>query len=278
MIAALANIGRTGLVVGGCNAVGFGITALLETHKITDLVGAGSFVVATTALSIKNNLHQYPLQNIKLSLINVGVMIWGIRLASFLFQRVLQVGEDKRLNKFFREPGESYLDAKRSLFPIKLAGFWTIQSMWGFLCLLPVSVLNSVPLTTSSGIPNPLLSFIGKSPFHTGRYTDIYYILLILYLYFSSYYISLFINYVYTLYIHPGTIALSVLPVLGIYTGIFIEALADTQKNQYRNDQQNDGHWCDKGLWKYSRHPNCTYCIDIHYFTVCQVILPTTTL
>ena len=111
------------IVVGGCNLGGYVMTACLETHKITDLVGVGSFVVAVGSLSYRNGL----LQNFKTvlssvdfnnnnklnvlmklignnvivrqMLVNVSIAIWGSRLASYLFNRVLQLGEDKRLNK-----------------------------------------------------------------------------------------------------------------------------------------------------------------------------------
>lgn len=163
IVPALSNIGRVGAVVGGCNAVGFLLTAALETHKITDLIGAGSFVAATVDLSMKNNLFSNAFSYPKLALINLGVAVWGARLATFLFRRVLQVGEDKRLNKLFRQPGEGYLDPKRSLFPLKLGMFWTIQAAWGFLCLLPVALINAVPATHSSEMARSLLSFEGDS-------------------------------------------------------------------------------------------------------------------
>lgn len=38
--------------------------------------------------------------------------------------------------------------------------------------------------------------------------------------------------------------------------GLIIEAVADQQKFNYRNDPSNKGHWCDSGLWYFSRHPN----------------------
>mmetsp|Transcript_2257 Transcript_2257/g.4018 ORF Transcript_2257/g.4018 Transcript_2257/m.4018 type:complete len:306 (+) Transcript_2257:80-997(+) len=217
---AFANLRHTACVIGACNGVGYGITAGLETHKITDLVGAGSFVAATVSLSHRNGLIQNLLEgritSPKLLLVNAGVILWGSRLASYLFNRVLQLGEDKRLRKFFRKPGESYLDLKGSFFPIRLSIFWVIQAAWGYLCMLPVTLLNSVPLLLKDGTPNPFLTFGGGY----------------------------------------GKLALSLLPVVGLFGGVIMEAVADYQKTLYRSDPKNDGHWCDKGLWAYSRYPN----------------------
>jgi len=58
---------------------------------------------------------------------------------------VLQLGGDKRLEKFFREPGEGWLDRARSLFPVHLATFWGIQALWGIVCMLPVTLVSAVP-------------------------------------------------------------------------------------------------------------------------------------
>jgi steroid 5-alpha reductase family enzyme len=38
--------------------------------------------------------------------------------------------------------------------------------------------------------------------------------------------------------------------------GWCIEVAADQQKFDFKNDSKNKGHWCDKGLWSWSRHPN----------------------
>lgn len=54
-------------------------------------------------------------------------------LGVYLFVRVLRVGEDKRLRKFYREPGESLFDSSRSMYPIRLAGFWSLQVR--YLCM-----------------------------------------------------------------------------------------------------------------------------------------------
>ena len=38
--------------------------------------------------------------------------------------------------------------------------------------------------------------------------------------------------------------------------GLAIEAIADQQKFAFINDPDNRGKWIDKGIWRYSRHPN----------------------
>jgi hypothetical protein len=35
-------------------------------------------------------------------------------------------------------------------YPIKLAGFWTAQSLWGWIVLLPVTVSQVLAFTTST--------------------------------------------------------------------------------------------------------------------------------
>ena len=119
-----SNLQNVGMVIGGCNLVGFMASAAFETHKITDLVGVGSFVTAAVSLSLRNpaifnrmkvvpfvtgsgilgRLAQLGEFNVNLAtarvfIANGIVIIWGARLSSYLFHRVLKLGEDKRLDK-----------------------------------------------------------------------------------------------------------------------------------------------------------------------------------
>jgi len=38
--------------------------------------------------------------------------------------------------------------------------------------------------------------------------------------------------------------------------GFICETVADQQKFAFKNNPENKNHWCDVGIWKYSRHPN----------------------
>ena len=241
------NLKHVAAVVGSLNAAGFLASAVFSTHKITDLVGVGSFVAATASLSLRNhalfsrNLKTFTnhatatslvqnlkdvatgvlefrgvnIGNIRLALANGVVLVWGVRLATFLFGRVLALGEDKRLNKFYREEGEGFLDPKRSLFPLKLAGFWSIQAAWAFLCLLPITYLNS-------------LSVMG------GAFT--------------------FPRYHGDFWVRDAVALLSRLPAVTAVLGVAVEAAADWQKGAFRADPANKDRWCDVGLYKYLRY------------------------
>mmetsp|Transcript_40526 Transcript_40526/g.41357 ORF Transcript_40526/g.41357 Transcript_40526/m.41357 type:complete len:260 (+) Transcript_40526:98-877(+) len=141
------NLRHVGAVVGGCNLVGFAVTAVCETHKITDLVGVGAFVAAAISLQSKVTGEGLGSRsgNLRLTLLTSAIILWGSRLSSFLFYRVLQLGEDKRLKSFFRAKDEPYLDLSRSFFPVHLASFWAIQALWAWTSLLPLSFLSAVP-------------------------------------------------------------------------------------------------------------------------------------
>jgi len=38
--------------------------------------------------------------------------------------------------------------------------------------------------------------------------------------------------------------------------GLFFESVGDAQMNAFRNDPANEGQVMDRGLWRYTRHPN----------------------
>lgn len=83
-------------VVLGCNAAGFLLSAVLETHKLTDLVGAGSFAAASAALLAglvadaresnadgESSLSRLMDLNPRAVVTCLLVIIWGVRLCKY---------------------------------------------------------------------------------------------------------------------------------------------------------------------------------------------------
>ena len=135
-------------VAFGANAGGFLITSIFETHKITDLVGTGSFAVAALYGLLKSK-NAYATQKA----LTYCSVLWSIRLSSFLFYRVCTVGEDKRLKFMFpnRSKGETWFSkppkgGSRRI--NNLAMFWIIQTLW---CIVVIS-----PITAAQFVGKPL--------------------------------------------------------------------------------------------------------------------------
>ena len=152
-------------VIWGANALGFTITALTHTHKITDLTGTGAFVLSVWStyglLRYQNGLvspHK-PLPSRPL-LLTLAVSVWGARLGGFLFNRILQSPEDSRLSEFFpKVPGQV---------PIKLAFFWHLQACWAFFSLLPVTMAHRLPVGRAASGWSGRAGYVGWVLFAVG--------------------------------------------------------------------------------------------------------------
>lgn len=134
------------LTVGAVNAVGFCVTAATHTHKVTDLAGTSAFVGSAWATwTAAATAGRVPLVSWTRGFgVTAVVTAWGARLGGYLLSRVLKVGSDSRLDPFFPKPGE---------LPLKLAGFWTAQAAWGFVCMLPVTAAHAtLPAATRVGL------------------------------------------------------------------------------------------------------------------------------
>ena len=94
---------------------------LLQTEKFFDISGSINFIVITAYIYYNSFLeYGFNLGNLILSLL---IVIWAIRLGSFLFFRIKKDGEDKR----FREIKPS---------PTKFFMTWTLQGTWVSICSL----------------------------------------------------------------------------------------------------------------------------------------------
>jgi steroid 5-alpha reductase family enzyme len=155
-------------VIAAVNAAGFTLTALSRSHKLTDLTGTSAFIAsawathaaaASSSLSSSSSLASTLFKPTRGFALACVVSAWGARLSAHLFTRVLKLGKDERLDFLFpaeNEPG--LLVGGSSMFPLKLAGFWTAQGAWAWVCLLPVTVLHGNP-TAARG----KLGFLGAA-------------------------------------------------------------------------------------------------------------------
>jgi steroid 5-alpha reductase family enzyme len=255
---------QSNTIVGSINLVGFIITAITKTHKLTDLLGTGSFVVATVFMSYQSYLNlsshksQLPFYVNRLFWINCAVILWGSRLGIYLFQRILKTHEDRRLKSFFPQSDEKWFDIRKSNFPINLGGFWFLQALWAIICLLPVMMINSLTyqlLSSNSSL------FTGKPSQHILSSLNI------VENPFSLPYVPSSLIEKNSFLFHSLSSLLiflfTFLPLISVYAGIITEAMADYQKDQYRSSKENEHHWCDIGLWSKSRHPNCKIVVSL---------------
>ena len=61
------------------------------------------------------------------------------------------------------------------------------------------------------------------------------------------------------MFYNSGETILTEISILGLsiwLIGLIIETVADIQKYSFINKEENRGKWINRGLWKYSRHPN----------------------
>lgn len=117
-----------------------------RTDKVTDFTYSLSFVLITSLQLLINGAFA-PGQIILAGLI----VIWGIRLGTYLFLRILKIGKDDRF------------DDKRNNF-IRFIGFWILQASTVWIVLIPASIFLSVvknPSITPLYIAGLLLWVIG---------------------------------------------------------------------------------------------------------------------
>jgi len=97
---------------------------LLKTEKFFDLVGTGSFALIAISNLLTRTL--CPRQH----LVNFLVLIWSVRLCTFLVNRVHTVGKDSRFEAVKHNPVQFFV-------------YWTLQAVWIVVTLLPVTLAQA---------------------------------------------------------------------------------------------------------------------------------------
>ena len=127
---------------------------IFQTEKFYDLTGSITYLTVVTYVSY----HSYATMNVNLPSIVLAacILLWTIRLGSFLFMRIHKAGEDKR----FREIKPS---------PTRFFMTWTFQGMWVSVC----SMCALTAIASTNGVVQNSLFFIGLLVFVIGFVIEI---------------------------------------------------------------------------------------------------------
>lgn len=121
----------------GLNGVFFIIAALLKTDVFTDITYSLSFVLLSVILlTTSSTLSVFQIVTA------AAVMVWGLRLGAYLFNRILHMKVDHRF------------DDKRGN-PVKFGMFWLLQAVTVWVVMLPIYGIFHA--SSSSELPVALL-------------------------------------------------------------------------------------------------------------------------
>ena len=127
---------------------------LFQTEKFYDL--SGSFTYVFIACYVSNNYYLNNGLNIGNIIIAGAIIIWAIRLGSFLFYRIKKAGEDRRFNEIKTSATRFFMT-------------WTLQGMWVSIC----SACALTAISSSKGVEINSLLYIGLAIFLVGFIVEI---------------------------------------------------------------------------------------------------------
>ena len=125
-----------------------------QTEKFYDLTGSATYIFIVSYISIQSNFAK----NVNLGNILLAsfIILWAIRLGSFLFTRIHKSGEDKRF-KFIKPSPSSFFMT------------WTLQGMWVSIC----SMCALTAMASKNGVIQNSFFYIGMLVFIAGFVIEI---------------------------------------------------------------------------------------------------------
>ena len=122
---------------------------LFKTEKFYDLTGSLTYIgTILFALYATDSLENLNLGNI---LVGLAIIVWAIRLGSFLFMRIRKDKKDGRFDSIKKSFSQFFMT-------------WTLQGMWVFIC----SSAALIAIANPSGIPINSLFILGLLMFIFG--------------------------------------------------------------------------------------------------------------
>lgn len=125
-----------------------------QTEKFYDITGSVTYISIVSYISIQS----YYAININIGSILLAscIILWAIRLGSFLFTRIHKAGEDKRFK--FIKPS-----------PTRFFMTWTLQGMWVSIC----SMCALTAIASKNGVIQNKVFYIGMLVFIIGFVLEI---------------------------------------------------------------------------------------------------------
>jgi steroid 5-alpha reductase family enzyme len=122
---------------------------VFQTEKFYDLTGSITYLTVVTYVSY----HSYASIHVNMASIILAtcILLWTIRLGSFLFMRIHKAGEDKRFKEIKPSPTRFFMT-------------WTLQGMWVSIC----SMCALTAIASTNGVVQNSLFFIGLVVFVVG--------------------------------------------------------------------------------------------------------------
>ena len=123
---------------------------LFKTEKFYDLAGSSTYIFAVSYILYDSS------QNLTNLILGTAIIVWAVRLGSFLFFRIKKAGEDKRFNEIKQSPTRFFLA-------------WSLQGMWVSVC----SLCALTALSTENGVVLNGYLYLGFGLFLTGFLIEI---------------------------------------------------------------------------------------------------------
>ena len=125
-----------------------------QTEKFYDITGSITYISIVTYISIQS---YYAINvNIASILLASCIILWAIRLGSFLFTRIHKAGEDKRFKHIKPSPTRFFMT-------------WTLQGMWVSIC----SMCALTAIASKNGVIQNEVFYIGMLVFISGFILEI---------------------------------------------------------------------------------------------------------
>ena len=127
---------------------------IFKTEKFYDLTGSLTYITAISFALYSTNTPQ----NLDLGslIIGIAIILWAIRLGSFLFMRIHKDKKDGRFDSIKTSFSQFFMT-------------WTLQGMWVFIC----SSAALIAIANPAGVPINIVFMIGLALFIVGFVIEI---------------------------------------------------------------------------------------------------------